>query len=424
VTVDVVAAPTATLNATASIITAGGSTDLQPIFTGGTGVINTGVGPVISGNSYTVVPGATTVYQLTVTNAAGMIATAQNTITVLAGPLASSFTATPAVVTAGSTTSLLAIFAAGATGSIDNGVGAVTSGVPISSAALATTTTFTLTVTSGTITATRTVTVTVVPAPVATSLVATPATINAGQTSVLVPTFSNGIGTISSGVGNVVNGGSYNVTLNVTTTYTLAVTNAAGTVATTTATVTVLALPFSSSFTVAPAVVSVGDSIFMNWVFNLAPSGTADIIQTDDGGTVTTIYAGVASPGTGTAVPVSLVVPPYGLYSYTLRLTQGTSVVDTTRTVIVWELPTATITGPGPSPFVVPVSTPVPLVFTFTGNTTARVTDGIGTSWTVSNGDVLVVTSPATPATTRTYTLTVQNPAGTLAVTTFQVRTP
>jgi hypothetical protein len=264
----------------------------------------------------------------------------------------------------------------------------------------------------------------VVPAPVATSLVATPATINAGQTSVLVPTFSNGIGTISSGVGNVVNGGSYNVTLNVTTTYTLAVTNAAGTVATTTATVTVLALPFSSSFTVAPAVVSVGDSIFMNWVFNLAPSGTADIIQTDDGGTVTTIYAGVASPGTGTAVPVSLVVPPYGLYSYTLRLTQGTSVVDTTRTVIVWELPTATITGPGPSPFVVPVSTPVPLVFTFTGNTTARVTDGIGTSWTVSNGDVLVVTSPATPATTRTYTLTVQNPAGTLAVTTFQVRTP
>ncbi len=424
VTVDVVAAPTATLNASATTITAGESTDLQPIFTGGNGVINLGVGTVLTGNSYAVLPISTTVYQLTVTNAAGAIATAQRIITVLAGPLASSFTATPAVVTAGSTTSLLAIFAAGATGSIDNGVGAVTSGVPISSAALATTTTFTLTVTSGTITATRTVTVTVVPAPIATSLVATPATINAGQTSVLVPTFSNGSGTISSGVGNVVNGGSYNVTLTVTTTYTLAVTNAAGTVAITTATVTVLALPFSSSFTVSPAVVSVGDSIFMNWVFNLDASGNADILQTDDGGTVTTIYPGVTSPGTGTAVPVSLVVPPYGLYSYTLRLTQGTATVDTTRTVIVWELPTATITGPGPSPFVVPVSTPVPLTFTFTGNTTGRVIDGVGTTWTVANGDVLVVTSPATPATTRTYTLTVQNPAGTLATATFQIRTP
>ena len=189
VTVDVLAAPTAALNqspAPAPIV-AGESTQLQPFFGGGTGVITPVVGTVLSGSLYTVNPAATTVYQLSVTNAAGAIAQAQRTITVLSGPLATSFTATPAIVTSGSTSSLLAIFSGpGATGSVDNGIGVVTSGVPVTTAALAGTTTFTLTVTSGTITTTRTVTVVVVPAPIATSLVATPATINAGQTSVLV----------------------------------------------------------------------------------------------------------------------------------------------------------------------------------------------------------------------------------------------
>ncbi|MBL0209320.1 MAG: hypothetical protein IPQ13_00155 [Holophagaceae bacterium] len=428
VSVDVLLAPTAALNQVggAAPISAGESAQLRPIFANGNGVVAPVLGIVESNSIYNVTPAATTTYQLTVTNAAGFQAFAQRTITVLSGPFATSFIAAPAVVSVGGTSNLTAIFSGtGATGSVDNGIGAVLSGVPAPTAALGATTTFTLTVTNGAGTiVTRTATVVVVPLPVATSLVATPATINAGQASVLVPTFSDGTGVITA-IGNVVNGGSYNVTLFVTTTYTLVVTNAAGAIDTFTATVTVLALPFSSSFTVSPAIVSVGDSIFMNWVYNLDATGTATVLQTDDGGVVTTIYGPfgpAGSPGTGTSVPVSLVVPPYGLYGFTLRLVQGTSTVDTTRTVMVWELPTATITEAGalPSPLSIAAGTPVTLTMTFTGNTTARVLEEVtGTTWTVSNGDSLTINAAPVAGQQRRVRLTVQNPAGTVANTVY-----
>jgi hypothetical protein len=426
ITVDVVAAPTAALNQVGgpAPITQGETAQLRPIFTGGTGAVNPTVGTVETNAIYNVNPAATTTYQLIVTNAAGAQAFAQRTITVLSGPLATSFTAAPTVVTAGSTSTLTAIFSgSGATGSVDNGVGAVTSGVPVTTAALAATTTFTLTVTNGAgTTVTRTVTVTVVPAPIATSLVATPATINVGQASVLVPTFSNGTGTVTPVVGSVVNGGSYNVTPGTTTTYMLVVTNAAGTQATATATVTVLSGPLASSFTASPGTISVGDTVFLNMVYTLTdPAATAEVFQTDDGGVVTSIWGPfgfAASPGTTTSTIAALTVPPFGLFSYTLRLTQNGVVNDTTRLVNVWELPTVTITEAGAnlSPFSVAAGTPVTLTFTFTGNSTARVVEEVvNNTWTVVNGDSLTINAAPVVGQQRRVRLTVTNPAGTTA---------
>ena len=64
----------------ASTIIAGNSTTITPIFSQGTAVINNSIGSVISGTVYTVSPAVTTIYTLTVTNAAGK--TAAQSITV------------------------------------------------------------------------------------------------------------------------------------------------------------------------------------------------------------------------------------------------------------------------------------------------------------------------------------------------------
>jgi len=84
-TVTVVATPAITSFAPAlTPIVAGNSTTLTAVFTGGTGIVNNGVGPVVSGTLVTVTPSVTTTYTLTVTNAATTPAsvTATTTVTV------------------------------------------------------------------------------------------------------------------------------------------------------------------------------------------------------------------------------------------------------------------------------------------------------------------------------------------------------
>ena len=81
-----------------------------------------------SGDAFTVTPAAPTTYTLTVSNALGTSTTASVTITVVAAPTITSFTAAPSAIKVGSSVTLTAVFANG-TGSVDNGVGAVVSGV-------------------------------------------------------------------------------------------------------------------------------------------------------------------------------------------------------------------------------------------------------------------------------------------------------
>ena len=131
-------------------ITAGGSTQLTASFTNGTGMVTPGNLSITSGTPLSITPATTTAYTLTVTGAAGSSpasVTGTSTVTVVAAPSITSFNASKAVVYPTLTaTNLTAVFSSG-TGSVNQSVGAITSGTPIT-VNPSLTTTYTLTVTN------------------------------------------------------------------------------------------------------------------------------------------------------------------------------------------------------------------------------------------------------------------------------------
>jgi len=147
-------------SASQGVITTGTATTLVGDFTGGTGAVDQGVGAVTSGKP--VATGnllADTTFTLTVTNPAGVTVTAATRVGVVPLPTISSFTNDGPIAVNGTAT-LTAIFAGGS-GVVTPGALPITSGVPITTGALAGPTTFTITVTSAagaTATATTTVT--------------------------------------------------------------------------------------------------------------------------------------------------------------------------------------------------------------------------------------------------------------------------
>ena len=129
-TVTVVPAPVATsLTPGTSTITAGTSTTLTPVFSNGTGSINT-VGAVTSGLPRDVYPESTITYTLTVTNAIGATASTNTTVTVVPAPVATSLTAGSTNILRGNSTTLTPVFSNG-TGVITPGSISATSGTPI-----------------------------------------------------------------------------------------------------------------------------------------------------------------------------------------------------------------------------------------------------------------------------------------------------
>ena len=229
-------------------IAGGASSSLTAVFANGTGVITPGNLSVTSGAAVSVSPAATTTYTLTVTPSSGAAATQTVTVTVVPTPTITSFTANPATIASGTSSSLTAIFANGA-GVITPGNLSVTSGTAVSVSPAATTT-YTLTVTPAAGAAiTQTVTVTVAPAPTITSFTANPATIASGTSSSLTAIFANGAGVITPGNLSVTSGTAVSVSPAATTTYTLTVTPSLGSAVTKTVTVTV-ASGSSTSITV------------------------------------------------------------------------------------------------------------------------------------------------------------------------------
>jgi sugar lactone lactonase YvrE len=117
--------------------------------------LNNGIGPV-SGSSIVVSPSETTTYILTATNTQGSFSAssmAQTTVTISAvpPPTITSFVSSVPSLGVGGTVTLTPVFTptdGSATATIDQGVGNVTSGVPVDSNPLSTSTTFTLTVTN------------------------------------------------------------------------------------------------------------------------------------------------------------------------------------------------------------------------------------------------------------------------------------
>ncbi len=147
-------------SAAPSSITAGQSSTLSWSVSGATSVsINNGVGTV-TGSSVAVSPAQTTTYTLTAKNAGGSVTATTRVTVAVAPPVISSFSASPASITAGQA-STLSWNVSGATSlAIDNGVGTVSgSSVSVSPTA---STTYTLTArnSAGTVTASTSVAVT------------------------------------------------------------------------------------------------------------------------------------------------------------------------------------------------------------------------------------------------------------------------
>jgi hypothetical protein len=158
-------------------ITAGNSTTLTGVFSNGTGTVDNNVGTVTTNTPVTVTPSSTTTYTLTVTGT-GTPATKQVTVTVTPAtkpPTITSFAASPGTITAGNSSMLTAVFSNG-TGSVDNGVGTVTSGQVVTVSPTATTT-YKLTVTGTGTPATMTAKVTVNSSTGTGTLAATPSSL-------------------------------------------------------------------------------------------------------------------------------------------------------------------------------------------------------------------------------------------------------
>ncbi|UMX48274.1 MAG: FG-GAP-like repeat-containing protein [Candidatus Nealsonbacteria bacterium DGGOD1a] len=393
----------------------------------------------------------------------------------LAEPIISTFTATPATINAGATTTLAWTLSGGAptTLTITPSVGSVLNTLS-KVVTVSATTTYTLTATNAVGTTAKTVTVNAKPtAPVIKTFTAAPATINAGATTTLAWTLDGGTPTsltINNGVGSVLGATSKTVSPVTTATYTLTAANAAGTV-TKTVSVTVIPTPVISSFTAAPAAITKGKSATLSWTLT---GGTATSLSINNGvGSVlgktsvtvkpslTTTYTltAVGSAGTATATATVTVVAAPTISSFTassVNINQGgsvtlswklgggapdtlaidnnvgsvvgkTSIVVAPTQTTTYKLTSKNIAGTATKTVKVTVKIPAPTITGFTA-TSVVINKGQSTtlSWTLGGstpttlsidqgvGSVLGATSKiVAPTKTTTYTLTSKNSAGT-----------
>lgn len=287
--------------ATPAIIQNGESTTLSWSVTGattlsiqsGSDTLNGSNSTAISSTSVSVQPNQTTQYTLTATNALGST-TSNVTVNVVAVPQILSFTASPAVIRPGQS-STLSWSVSGATSlSIDNGIGTV-SGTSITVSPIETTTYKLTCMNDAGSLVYASVTVGVVSPPTVLSFTASPSIISSGQTSTLGFTVSgattlsidNGIGSVT-GTSNHYGGviGSVPVSPSATTTYTVTATYvdaASGDTATSTARATVTVsstpIPIVNSFTVSPPSTGPAGSVTLTAVFDAGVGGSASIDQ-------------------------------------------------------------------------------------------------------------------------------------------------
>jgi uncharacterized protein YkwD len=310
-------------------------------------------------------------------------------------PTIASFTATPATIVAGQSTTLSWTVSGASTVSIDNGIGDVSS-VTSKSVLPTSTTMYTLTATNSAGTAVAHATVTVTPptaAPTITSFTATPATIAPGQFSTLAWSVSGATNiTVDHGVGDVSSVTSTAVSPAVSTLYTLYASNGAGTVF---ARVTVWIgspgpVPTITSFTAMPSSIASGQSSTLSWNVSGATS-----ITVDQGiGDVSNITSKSVLPTTTT------------MYTLTATNSAGTAVAHVTVTVTppVTGAPTIAFFTATPSSIAPGQSST--LAWSVSGATTITLDHGIG--------DVSGLTSKVvSPAVSTLYTLAATNSAGT-----------
>jgi len=212
------------------------STTLTPVFSGGTGRIDHGIGTVTSGTAVaTGSLAADAEFTLTVTNANGKSASKTIVIAVHGAteePTIASFVAAASSVDLDSGTTLTAVFSGG-TGRIDPGIGTVTSGTAVATGNLTADTEFTLTVTNANgKSASQTIVIAVHGAteePTIASFVAAESSVAPNSSTMLTAVFSGGTGRIDPGVGTVTSGTAVATgSLTANTVFALTVTNANG----------------------------------------------------------------------------------------------------------------------------------------------------------------------------------------------------
>ncbi len=390
-------APTATLTADPTTITAGDSATLTVASANAaSAVINPGNRTVNLDNSgageVTVSPTATTEYTLTVTDANSVTATDTATVTVNPAPTVT-FTAAPSSITAGSgqesTLSWTVTGAsAGAVVSIDNSVGADVGLSGTRTVSPADDTTYTLTVTDANSFAAATATAAVtVEAASTITFTAADASITSGQSATLHWTATNAkSAVINPGAidASPASGGSTTVTPTADTTYTLTVTDNNDATSTAQLTVTVADAP-AVTLNADETTITDGQSTTLRWT----ASGDGIGAEIDQG-------IGEVNPPTGGSTTVS----PSADTTYTITVTDSNGVsVEASVTVNVDAPSTISFTAADAS---ITSGQSTTLHWTATNAKSAVINPGAIDASPASGGSTTV-----TPTADTTYTLTV-----------------
>lgn len=303
--------------------------------------------------TFSAAPGQGYVFMLTVTNTAGLSASARVRITTTApqNAIILFFTANPTSITSGQS-STLSWSTQNATTVTISGIGTVpASGSHAVSPTMNTTYTLTASNATSTVTATAAVNVgtpTTAAQPMILSFTANPSTINAGQSSTLTWSVQNATTVnISPTVGSVAENGSQSVSPASTTTYTITASNAAGQSATASATVTVNTTPVGpsiTSFTANPPTITTA-------------GGSSTLTCTATGATSIAITGTGVSGGTSSGGTATTTVTPTATTTYTCTATGAGG--STTQTV------TVTVFGSGGTgPVITVAGGPVQVVYT------------------------------------------------------------
>jgi hypothetical protein len=352
--------------------------------------------------SFTASAGNSYGFRLTVTNTDGLKGTASTMVStqaaVLTPPTIVQFTANPAFIQPGQSSTLLWVTQNVTTVSIAPGIGAVS---PAASGSIGvsptTTTTYTLTATgpSGTTTQTATVTVgTAAPGnPQILMFTSNLASIQPGQQVTLNWATSGATTATISGLGSVALNGSTTVTPTVTTTYTLTATSSDGKSVTAALTITVVPLPVAAPgnpqilmYNATATNIQVGQSSTLSWT----TSGASTVNISGIGN--------VALNGSTTVSPTTTTT-----YTLTATSSDGKSV---TSPIIITVVPVP----------VTPAGNPQILLWT-ANPATIQVGQQTTLSWTTSGGATVSISgvgnvalngsTTVSPTATTTYTLTV-----------------
>lgn len=313
-------------------------------------------------------------------------------------PVIASFTAAPAAIAAGQTTTLAWTVENATSLVLAPTVGPV-SGANRTVSPIATTT-YTLSANNAVGTVTATATVTVAPAlqpPTISSFAASPSTINKGQSTTLAWTVDAAAAlSLDQGIGAVV-GSSLSVAPASTTTYLLSASNAAGTT-TASVTVTVLQPPTITSFTASPGTIAPGQSATLAWVVN--------------GATALSLNQGI-----GEVTGSTRVVSPSATTTFVLTATNAVGSIEANAVVTVGVVAPPTISNFTASPASISVGSTATLNWSVNGAAALSLNQGIGT--------VTGTSRAVTPAGTTSYVLTASNAGGsTTATATVTVTAP